>query len=177
MVYFPLKGFKCNFEFELDPYKIVRNYLIEKTVIKAGKLAEAASWPAVEMTVQANNMDSAVVKAKKRFMEFSTIISLAHDQSTRSGWCTLPFPEVYYITNENFSQIIQNPTFPRQIYGCTEVPKEEFLKNIKAFKEMVSKHVSARTDVETRIFRAMEWLFKAMTTRDIPDKVNYYFFT
>jgi len=175
-VYFPLKNFEFNFDFEFYPYKIVRNYLKEKKTIALGKLPESADWPAVEITVYANNQHSALVKAKKRFMEFCTIISMAHRQSTWDGWAKLPFPEFYFITNENQDQIIQNPTLSRQIYGCTEVTEAEFLKNLNKFQNMVTKGESDRTDIEKRIFRAMEWFFKANTTRDIPDQINYYFF-
>ncbi|MHA2335432.1 MAG: hypothetical protein ACXAEU_25595, partial [Candidatus Hodarchaeales archaeon] len=33
-----------------------------------------------------------------------------------------------------------------------------------------------RTDVEKRLFRAMEWFYRAKRSADIPDKINSYFF-
>ncbi|MFX0172670.1 MAG: hypothetical protein ACFE9L_12190 [Candidatus Hodarchaeota archaeon] len=175
-VYFPLKNFKYEFDFEFYPYKIVRDYVKDREIHAIGEISELSNRPAVKITVLANNDHSAKIKAKKRFMEFSTIMSLIHSKSIRTGWCKIPFPEIYFMSNENSDYMVQNHTFSRQIFGCTKIKEVEFHKNASLFSEMILKGVDERNDIERRIFRAMEWFFKATSTRDIPDKLNYYFF-
>ncbi|MFX1532728.1 MAG: hypothetical protein ACFFDI_00690 [Promethearchaeota archaeon] len=178
-VYFPLEKFESTFDIEISPFKIVRDYVTNETPLKYKELVrtpEILEWPAVKISIRANNGYSAFVKAKKRFIEFSAMVNIAHRQSTFSGWCNIPLPDYAFIYYDDFNYFLPKFIPQKVIKGCPLGDKALFLKTIEDFGSIVSKDEKERNDVEKRIFRAMEWFFKAKNSDDLSIKIGCYFF-